>query len=62
MVAPREWELADYTWCERTGIGTYTYERERVDTGELETRVVKKAQPHHPTHTGWYIEQARLAF
>jgi hypothetical protein len=49
------WSLEDYSWDPKTGVGTYTYEREqqpaRVDK---ERTTVSKAQPYLPSHTGWY--------
>lgn len=48
------WELADYEWDPDTGIGTFTYERTHIDTGVVETKVLKKAQPHDTKHVGWY--------
>jgi hypothetical protein len=48
------WELADYDWDPETGVGSLTYERLRKDTGELESKVVVKAQPAAPNHAGWY--------
>jgi hypothetical protein len=50
--SPR-WDLADYDWNPDTGIGTYTYERVREDTGETVTKVVTKEQPYAPNHAGW---------
>jgi hypothetical protein len=52
-VVTRDWELADYDWCEDTGVATLTYERTREDTGEIQTKVVKKEQPSRPGHVGW---------
>jgi hypothetical protein len=48
------WSLEDYTWNEKTGVGTYTYERVEPATGKIEVEVKHFAQPYHPSHTGWY--------
>jgi len=52
------WELVDYTWSEKTGIGTYTYEREVLGTGTIQTAVIEKAQPMAPHHQGWFTQAA----
>lgn len=44
------WELAEFDWDEKTGLGTFTYERPKTQ----ETTVIVRAQPHATTHTGWY--------
>lgn len=61
MVADGEdgWELLDYSWNPKTGVGTYLYERRCEDTSGaagagLERTEIKKAQPYHPSHHGWY--------
>lgn len=41
----KDWELVDYSWDLNTGVATLTYERERRDTGETETKIVKRADP-----------------
>ncbi len=56
------WELADYDWDPATGLATLTYERLRTDTLETQTKVVVKAQPAAPNHTGWRDEVARMMF
>jgi hypothetical protein len=48
------WSLEDYTWDPKTGVGTYTYER-REDDGSTTIFATKKAQPYHPSHTGWFM-------
>lgn len=47
------WTLEEYDWDPETGIGTYTYERVREDTGEIQTRTTTKQQPAAPNHAGW---------
>jgi hypothetical protein len=49
------WSLVEYTWDPKTGIGTYTYECEDKEAGVVDKYVVKKAQPYHPSHTGWFM-------
>jgi hypothetical protein len=48
------WELADYEWDPETGVGKFTYERTRADTGEVVERVETRMQPADPKHAGWY--------
>lgn len=48
------WDLVDYTWNPKTGVGRYEYERRDEDTDVTEGRVIEKAQPYHPSHVGWY--------
>ncbi len=38
------WTLADYEWDPATHVGTFTYERKRVDTGEIQEKTVTKMQ------------------
>ena len=45
------WELAEFSWDEKTGVGTFLYERPQT----RETTVTVRAQPYAPTHAGWYI-------
>ncbi len=47
------WELADYDWDPETGLAKLTYERVRVDTGEIQEKIVTKVQPAAPSHVGW---------
>lgn len=55
----RGWQLVDYDWDPDTGVATLTYERTREDTGEIQTKMVTKAQPALPSHVGWYTGGAR---
>lgn len=50
----RGWELVEYDWDPDTGIGTFRYERIRIDTEEVQEKVITKAQPAHPAHAGWH--------
>lgn len=50
-------KLVEYTWCHLTGLAELVYEV-RHSTGETVTEKVKKAQPAHPQHVGWYISLA----
>jgi hypothetical protein len=53
------WSLEDYTWDPKTGVGRYQYERKLAD-GTIEGHIIGKAQPYHPSHTGWYIGALRI--
>jgi hypothetical protein len=53
------WELDDFTWDEKTGIGRFEYVRlcedlEGTPNAASERRIVNRLQPYHPSHAGWY--------
>ncbi len=45
------WELVEYVWDEKTGVGRFEYEQ-----GEARVTVLR-AQPATPTHAGWYMRR-----
>lgn len=47
------WDLVEYEWDPKTGLGHYLYERE-VNGSIVNTRLVKP-QPVNETHIGWYM-------
>lgn len=53
------WQLIEYSWDEKTGIGSYTYQRYFPDLKTVLETVVQKAQPYHPSHVGWYTGALR---
>jgi hypothetical protein len=49
------WSLVLSMWNEENGVVRLDYERAKGDgSGEIEKAFAYKAQPHGPSHVGWY--------
>lgn len=52
----RGWELVEYDWDPSTGVGTFLYERIRVDTEEVQQKTTYKEQKT------WHVPGSKMKF